>query len=58
MENTIRSTLNHIYFGKTKDVVNGLRSTVSLADTKQRDMLQSDLAAALKNRSVTHPPTA
>lgn len=25
MENKIRSTLNEIYFGKTKDIVNGLR---------------------------------
>ena len=25
MENKIRSTLNEIYFGKTKDIVNGVR---------------------------------
>ena len=25
MENKIRSTLNEIYFGKTKDIVNDLR---------------------------------
>ena len=25
MENTMRNTLNEIYFGKTKDIVNDLR---------------------------------
>jgi capping protein beta len=51
MENKIRSTLNDIYFGKTKDIVNGLRSTVPAADLKQREHFQLNLAAALKNRS-------
>lgn len=30
MENKIRSTLNEIYFGKTKDVVNDLRYSTQL----------------------------
>jgi capping protein beta len=51
MENKIRNTLNDIYFGKTKDIVNGLRSTTSLAEQQKRDLLRNDLAAALKNRS-------
>lgn len=52
MENKIRNTLNQIYFGKTKDIVNGLRSTVPLGDMKQREHLRMDLAEALKNRSM------
>lgn len=28
MENKIRSTLNEIYFGKTKDIVNDLRQVI------------------------------
>ncbi|OWA52673.1 putative F-actin-capping protein subunit beta [Hypsibius exemplaris] len=51
MENKIRNTLNEIYFGKTKDIVNGLRSTVPLPDQKQQAALRNDLAAAIKKRS-------
>jgi capping protein beta len=51
MENKIRNTLNEIYFGKTKDIVNGLRQTEAMSDMKQRETLRSDLATALKNRS-------
>jgi len=52
MENKIRNTLNEIYFGKTKDVVNGLRSAEVLADQKQKAALNIDLANALKQRNV------
>jgi len=31
MENRMRNTLNDIYFGKTKDIVNGLRATLTWA---------------------------
>lgn len=51
MENKIRNTLNDIYFGKTKDIVNGLRSTTSFAEQQKRDLLRNDLAAALKGRT-------
>jgi len=51
MENKIRHTMNEIYFGKTRDIVNGLRSVTQLEDLKQRDNLQKDLANALRNRS-------
>lgn len=51
MENKIRNTLNEIYFGKTKDIINGLRSTTGAAEEKKRDDLRNDLAKALKNRS-------
>lgn len=52
MENKIRNTLNEIYFGKTKDIVNGLRSVESLSDQRAQTALQKDLATALKNRNV------
>jgi len=55
MENKIRNTLNDIYFGKTKDIVNGLRSTTSLAEQQKRDLLKNDLAAALRNRGQPSP---
>ena len=50
MENKIRSTLNEIYFGKTRDIVNGLRSATSLADQQKKQELTKDLAAALSKR--------
>jgi capping protein beta len=51
MENKIRNTLNQIYFGKTKDIINGLRSVVPQADMKQRETLKIDLAEALQRRT-------
>jgi len=52
MENKIRNTLNEIYFGKTKDIVNGLRSIQSLPDEKVQQALRLDLANALQKRQV------
>lgn len=52
MENKIRNTLNEIYFGKTKDIVNGLRSVQPLADARQQAALRQDLAAALQRRQA------
>lgn len=51
VENRMRNTLNEIYFGKTRDIVNGLRSVTPLADQRQQQMLQHDLAAALSKRA-------
>ncbi|XP_041982046.1 F-actin-capping protein subunit beta [Aricia agestis] len=50
MENKIRNTLNDIYFGKTKDIVNGLRSCVPAAVAKAKAALQHDLAEVLNQR--------
>nr|XP_023687050.1 F-actin-capping protein subunit beta [Paramormyrops kingsleyae] len=50
MENKIRSTLNEIYFGKTKDIVNGLRSIQTLADKSMQEALKNDLMVALKRK--------
>jgi capping protein beta len=36
MENKMRNTLNEIYFGKTKDIVNDLRSVKNLSDEAKR----------------------
>lgn len=52
MENKIRNTLNEIYFGKTKDVVNGLRSVDVLANQKQQAAMKQDLANAILRRNV------
>ncbi|XP_069932019.1 F-actin-capping protein subunit beta-like [Oryctolagus cuniculus] len=41
MENKIRSMLNEIYFGKTKDIVNGLRSVQTFADKSKKKRLRT-----------------
>lgn len=55
MENKIRNTLNEIYFGKTRDIVNGLRSVQPLADEKQQEELRKDLMNALAKKNATGP---
>jgi capping protein beta len=50
MENKIRNTLSEIYFSKTKDIVNSLRSVQSLSESLQQQALKQDLAAALQRR--------
>lgn len=52
MENKIRNTLNEIYFGKTKDIVNGLRSVQPLPDQKQREALRDEIASMLIKRQA------
>lgn len=53
MESKIRSTLNEIYFSKTRDIVNGLRSINPLSDQRAKAELKRDLAAALKFRNAS-----
>lgn len=50
MENKIRNTLNEIYFGKTRDIINSVRSINSLEDKKKQDNLQAELFKNLKAR--------
>ena len=50
MENKIRSTLNNIYFGKTRDIVNRLRSIDTLQDPAQKAAFQADIRNAILNR--------
>jgi len=52
MENRIRNTLNDIYFGKTKDIVNGLRTTMSSTERRTHELFKRDLAGAIKSRSL------
>ncbi len=47
-----RNTLNQIYFGKTRDIVNGLRSVKPLADGKQQEELRKDLMTALAKKNA------
>ena len=47
MENKIRNTLNEIYFGKTKDIVNGLRSVQPLSEANKMKDLQASVHLTL-----------
>jgi len=51
LENKIRHTLNDIYFGKTNNIVSGLRSVQPLTDKSKQEALKSDLAQALQARN-------
>jgi len=50
MELKLRTTLETIYFGKTKDIVNELRQMVSVGLLKQRQNVQRQLGAQMANR--------
>lgn len=50
MEFNMRNTLNEIYFGKTKNIVNELRSISSLEDEKKKFQLTKDLMSRLNER--------
>jgi capping protein beta len=52
MENKIRNTLNEIYFGKTRDIVNGLRSVQPLSENRQQDLLKKELFTAIQGKGA------
>jgi len=52
MENKIRLTLNEIYFGKTRDIVNGLRSVQPLGSTRKMEEIQAELKEALQVKAA------
>ena len=51
MENSIRNTLNEIYFSKTRDIVNGLRSVEPLKEAENKEKLRKDIQDALAHRN-------
>ena len=58
MEFKIRHALQEIYFGKTKDILNDLRSVQSLADKRKQDDMQRELAQKLTSGGgISKSPT-
>jgi len=53
MENKIRNLLYEIYFGKTRDIVNGLRSVQALSDSKQQEDLRKVMMKDFAKKNVT-----
>ncbi|KFD48024.1 hypothetical protein M514_11106 [Trichuris suis] len=54
MENKMRSSLNEVYFGKTNDVVNILRSLETQDELEKQNKLQNEIARAIYNRQDGH----
>eukprot|EP01134_Creolimax_fragrantissima_P002082 CFRG2082T1 len=54
VEIRMRHGLNDVYFGKTKDIVNDLRSVATLSDVEQKRILQESIASQVSGR----PPSA
>jgi capping protein beta len=50
MDGKLRSSLQDLYFGKTRDIVNDLRSPLDLAEMRKQAELQSELIGKLKAR--------
>lgn len=50
MENRMRGTVELIYFGKTKDIVEELRSFNSLHEARERDRMQKEMIAQMSQR--------
>ncbi|XP_039250312.1 F-actin-capping protein subunit beta-like [Styela clava] len=51
MENKIRNTLSSIYFDKTRDIVNSLRSSQPLSDQKNQIEMVKELGSKLSQKS-------
>ena len=51
MENKMRASIQEIYFGKTKDILNDLRSTTDLGILKSQAAIQAELIGRLNDRS-------
>lgn len=50
MESKLRNSLQEVYFGKTKDIVNDLRSVVSLREKKEQLSIQQELIGQLHSK--------
>lgn len=51
MEIKMRNALHEIYFGKTKDISNDLRSINSLTEAKKQALIQQELVGRLMERN-------
>lgn len=47
MESKLRSVLNEVYFGKTRDIIGDLRTVTSLSETEYERSIQSQVAKGL-----------
>ncbi|TPP51550.1 Actin filament capping protein muscle Z-line beta [Fasciola gigantica] len=52
-DNSIRSTLNEVYFGTTKNIVDSLRSLVPASEEEKRRRLVQDVHSAIQHKAQT-----
>lgn len=52
MEIKMRGQIQEVYFGKTKDILNSLRSITDLGTVKQQAQMQAQLVEKLKERNT------
>jgi capping protein beta len=52
LEFKMRHALQEIYFGKTKDIVNDMRSAMSLSEKNKQNDVQRELAAKLTEKAA------
>lgn len=52
IEGKMRNSLQEVYFGKTKDIANDLRSLGSLAESREQARIQKELVGRLMERNA------
>jgi capping protein beta len=52
MESKMRNAIQDIYFGKTKDIVNEIRSVTDLIEAQKQTAIKNELAAKLSARRM------
>lgn len=50
MELKMRNALQDVYFGKTRDIVNEVRSDTDLSEVKRQDNVRKELIGKLQER--------
>ena len=52
IELKMRNSLQEVYFGKTQDIVNDLRSLGSLEESRQQARIQQEIVGRLMERNT------
>jgi hypothetical protein len=50
MENSLRDSLNSVYFDKAREITRALRNPITKSETEGRNKLQNELINALSNK--------
>jgi hypothetical protein len=50
MENSLRDSLNSVYFDKAREITRALRNPQTKSDTDKQNKLQNELLNALSNK--------
>jgi hypothetical protein len=50
MENSLRDSLNNVYFDKAREITRALRNPITKSETDTQNKLQNELMNALSNK--------